>query len=79
MNTQLPTEEKHNIVKNELLGNLKKKSVLELEITRQCKQLKRIEIQHRILSNTYRNETVSNFLSLKQCNRIATLLIEPRL
>jgi hypothetical protein len=44
MNTQLLIEEKHNILKNRLLGNLKKKRVLELEITRQFEQLKRIEI-----------------------------------
>jgi hypothetical protein len=44
MDTQLLIEEKHAILKNKLLGNMKKKRVLELEITRQCDQLKRIEI-----------------------------------
>ena len=44
MNTQLMLEEKHNILKNKLLGNMKKKRVLELEITKQYEQLKRIEI-----------------------------------
>jgi hypothetical protein len=44
MNTQLLFEEKHNIPKNKLLGNMKRKRVLELEITKQYEQLKRIEI-----------------------------------
>jgi hypothetical protein len=44
MDAQLLIEEKHDILKNKLLGNMKKKRVLELEITRQCDQLKRIEI-----------------------------------
>ena len=44
MNTQLLLEEKHNVLKNELLGNMKRKRVLELEIIKQCGQLKRIEI-----------------------------------
>lgn len=43
MNTQLLLEEKHDILKNKLLGNMKRKRVLELEITKQCEQLKRIE------------------------------------
>jgi len=43
MNTQLLLEEKHDILKNRLLGNLKRKRVLELEITKQYDQLKRIE------------------------------------
>jgi len=44
MNTQLLLEEKHNILKNKLLGNMKRKRVLELEIIKQCEQLKKIEI-----------------------------------
>jgi len=44
MNTQLLLEEKHNALKNELLGNMKRKRVLELEIIKQCEQLKKIEI-----------------------------------
>jgi hypothetical protein len=44
MNAEPLIEEKHAILKNKLLGNMKKKHVLELEITRQCEQLKRIEI-----------------------------------
>jgi hypothetical protein len=44
MNTQLLLEEKRNILENRLLSNMKRKRVLELEITRQCEQLKRIEI-----------------------------------
>jgi hypothetical protein len=43
MNTQLPLEEKHDILKNKLLDNMKRKQVLELEITKQYEQLKRIE------------------------------------
>jgi hypothetical protein len=44
MDTQLLLEEKHNIPKNRLLGNMKRKRVLELEIIKQCEQLKRIEM-----------------------------------
>ena len=44
MNTQLLLEEKHVLLKNELSGNLKRKHVLELEISRQFEQLKRIEV-----------------------------------
>ena len=44
MNTQLLIEEKHNMLKNKLPGNLEKKRILELEITRQYEQLKKIEI-----------------------------------
>lgn len=44
MNTQPLLEEKHNILKNKLLRNVEMKRVLELEITRQYDQLKRIEI-----------------------------------
>jgi hypothetical protein len=51
MNTQLLIEEKHNILKNRLSNNLKKKQVLELEITRQFEQLKRIEISIEKISN----------------------------
>jgi hypothetical protein len=51
MNTQLLIEEKHNILKNRLSNNLKKKQVLELEITRQFEQLKRIEISMEKISN----------------------------
>jgi hypothetical protein len=43
MNTQLPLEEKRDILKNKLLDNMKRKRVLELEITKQYEQLKRIE------------------------------------
>ena len=44
MSTQLSLEEKHALMKNELSGNLKRKHVLKLEISKQFKQLKRIEI-----------------------------------
>jgi hypothetical protein len=37
-------EEEHDILKNRLLGDLNKKRVLELEITRRFEQLKKIEI-----------------------------------
>jgi hypothetical protein len=53
MDTQLLIEEEHAILKNKLLGNMKKKRVLELEITRQCDQLKRIEILIEKSSNTH--------------------------
>jgi hypothetical protein len=43
MNTHLLLEEKHDILKNKLLCNMKRKRVLELEITKQYEQLKRIE------------------------------------
>ena len=43
MNTHLLLEEKHDIIKNKLLCNMKRKRVLELEIINQYEQLKRIE------------------------------------
>jgi len=43
MSTQLLLEEKHDILKNKLLCNMERKRVLELEITKQYEQLKRIE------------------------------------
>ena len=53
MNTQLPLEEKHNILKNKLLDNMKRKRVLELEITKQYEQLKRIETSMEKNSHDY--------------------------
>jgi hypothetical protein len=44
MNTQLLLEEKHVLLKNELCEKLQKKRALELEITRQFDELKRLEI-----------------------------------
>lgn len=44
MNTQLLLEEKHSLLKNELGYNLQKKHALELEISKQFEQLKRLEI-----------------------------------
>ena len=44
MNTQLLLKEKHALLTNELCGNLKRKHVLELEISKQFEQLKRLEI-----------------------------------
>lgn len=44
MNTQLLLEEKHVLLKNELGEKLQKKHALELEITRQFEELKRLEI-----------------------------------
>jgi hypothetical protein len=44
MNTQLLLEGKHVLLKNELGKKLQKKHALELEITRQFEELKRLEI-----------------------------------
>jgi hypothetical protein len=44
MNTQLLLEEKHVLLKHELGEKLQKKHALELEITRQFEELKRLEI-----------------------------------
>ncbi len=44
MNMQLLPEEKHVLLKNELVEKLRKKHVLELEITKQFEELKRVEI-----------------------------------
>jgi hypothetical protein len=44
MNTQLLLEKEHSVLKNRLVGSLKKKHVLELEIAKQFEQLKKIEI-----------------------------------
>jgi hypothetical protein len=44
MNTKLLLEEKHVLLKNELGDNLQKKHDLELEISKQFEQLKRLEI-----------------------------------
>lgn len=44
MSTQLLLEEKHVLLKNELGEKLQKKHALELEITKQFEELKRVEI-----------------------------------
>ena len=44
MNTQVLIEEKHVLLKNELGEKLQKKHALELEITKQFEELKRLEI-----------------------------------
>jgi hypothetical protein len=44
MNTQLLQKEKHDLLKNELSENLQKKHALELKITKQFEELKRLEI-----------------------------------
>jgi len=44
MNTQLLLEDRHVLLKNELGEKLQKKHALELEITRQFEELKRLEI-----------------------------------
>jgi hypothetical protein len=44
MSTQLLLEERHVVLKNEIGEKLQKKHVLELEITRQFEELKRVEI-----------------------------------
>jgi hypothetical protein len=44
MNTQVLLEEKHVLLKNELGEKLQKKHTLELEITKQFEELKRVEI-----------------------------------
>jgi hypothetical protein len=43
MSTQLLLEEKHVLLKNELGEKLRKKHALELEITKQFEELKRLE------------------------------------
>lgn len=43
MNTQLLLEEKHVLLKNELDEKLQKKHALELEISNQYQELKRLE------------------------------------
>jgi hypothetical protein len=43
MNTQLLLEEKHVLLKNELDEKLQKKHALELEISKQYQELKRLE------------------------------------
>lgn len=44
MNTQILLEEKHLLLKNELGENLQKKHALELKISKQFEELKRLEI-----------------------------------
>lgn len=44
MNAQLPLEEKHDLLKSGLNENLEKKHALELRISKQFEELKRIEI-----------------------------------
>lgn len=44
MRTQLLLEEKHVLLKDELCEKLQKKRALELEITKQFEELKRVEI-----------------------------------
>ena len=44
MSTQLLLEERYVVLKNEISEKLQKKHALELEITRQFEELKRVEI-----------------------------------
>jgi len=44
MSTQLLLEERHVVLKNEINEKLQKKRALELEITKQFEELKRVEI-----------------------------------
>jgi len=44
MNTQLLQKEKHDLLKSELSESLQKKHALELKITKQFEELKRLEI-----------------------------------
>jgi len=44
MSTQVLLEEKHVLLKNELGEKLRRKHALELEITQQFEELKRLEI-----------------------------------
>lgn len=44
MNIQLILEEKHNLLKNGLNKNLQKKHALELQISQQFEELKKLEI-----------------------------------
>ena len=44
MNAQLPLEEKHDLLKNGLAENLLKKHALELQITQQFEELKKLEV-----------------------------------
>jgi len=44
MNTQILLEEKHLLLKNELGENLQKKHALELKISKQFEELKRLEV-----------------------------------
>ena len=44
MSTQLLLEEKYVVLKNEINEKLQKKRALELEITKQFEELKRVEI-----------------------------------
>jgi len=44
MSTQLLLEERHVVLKNEINEKLQKKHALELEITKQFEELKRVEI-----------------------------------
>lgn len=44
MNTQILLEEKHLLLKNKLGENLQKKHALELKISKQFEELKKLEI-----------------------------------
>lgn len=44
MNTQLPLEEKYDLLKNGLAESLQKKHALELQITQQFEELKKLEV-----------------------------------
>jgi hypothetical protein len=44
MNAQLPLEEKHDLLKSGLNENLQKKRSLELRISQQFEELKKLEI-----------------------------------
>ncbi len=44
MNAQLALEKKHNLLKNGLSENLQKRHALELQISQQFEELKKLEI-----------------------------------
>ena len=44
MNTQLALEERHDLLKSGLDENLRKRHILELQISKQFEELKKLEI-----------------------------------
>jgi len=56
MSAQLLLEEKHDLLKSELAENLQKKHALELQISQQFEELKKLEVSLQKCSRITRTE-----------------------
>ena len=64
MNTQVPLEKKHAFLKNGLAESLRKKHALELQITQQFEELKKLEISLEKSARVKPREEACAFLAI---------------